>query len=274
MIHIRDVSFAYRRGAPVLENIHLTFEPGRVYGLLGLNGVGKTTLMHLIGGGLLVQEGTVETLGLNPSERPVGLLSQLYLVTADLYLPKCSIAEYADRYKPFYPNFDETLFQRALGIMRLTPDMLLHNISFGQRKKAVLCFALATQCSILLLDEPTDGLDSPSKAQFRRLLSEYIDDNRILIIATHHVQDVSALLDQVVILDQQSVLTNMPIGALSERFAIRTATQLPADGSVLYSERIPGGHRYLIYNKPGSGEAELDLEFVFNAVTENRRILE
>jgi ABC-2 type transport system ATP-binding protein len=267
MITFNDVSFGYRHGPLILQNIRATLKAGRVYGLLGLNGVGKTTLLRLLAGGLFCRQGQIRVLGFDPGGRSEALLSRLYNVAAEVSLPDCSIAQYMALYRPFYPNFEVSIFYKALEVMHLERGMLLHRISFGQRKKVVLCFALATQCELLLLDEPTDGLDSLSKAQFRRLLSEYIREDRTVLIATHHIQDVTALIDHLLVLERSHILLDAPVQDIAQQYSMISAPHLPDNrAEALYSERTPGGYRYLSINRSGT-PGLMDLEFFFKAVS-------
>jgi ABC-2 type transport system ATP-binding protein len=272
MLSTTQLSYFYRKGNPVLENIGLNLTSGNVYGLLGLNGVGKTTLMQLIAGCLFPKSGSIQLMGFDPKERDVNMLINLYYVPVEINVPSCSIARYLSLYQPFYPNFEVNIFQKALDCFGLEQSMQLNQISFGQKKKVVLAFALATQCKVLLLDEPTDGLDSPSKAQFRRLLSEFISEERIILIGTHHINDIASLVDQIIILENTKLLLNASIEAINAQFSQQFSSKLPTEHSeILYSERLPQGYQYLTYNtKKVSGN--IDLEFFFNAVSLNPAI--
>ncbi len=272
MLSLQNVSFAYPRRPQVLDALTFDLPAGSICGLLGLNGVGKTTLMHLISGLLLTRRGVTRVMGHNPNDRSVDLLADLYYLPADLHLPKLSIAAYARRYGPFYPGFSEATWEQSLQAMTLTPDMRLDRISFGQRKKAMLCFALATQCRLLLLDEPTDGLDTLSKGQFRQLLSSYLAEDRLIVAATHHVGDLATLVDHLLVLKDQSLLLSQSVETIIRRFSVRTATTLPTEG-VLYSERALSGWQYLTHNTTGA-PGHVDLEFFFNAVSTHPAIVQ
>lgn len=265
MLTIQQLSYAYRRGQPVLHDVDVQLLAGGTCGLLGLNGSGKSTLLHLITGSLRAQSGRIEVLGRDPGLRHPDLLAQLYMVPATMQLPAWSIERYADTYSPFYPDFDGAYFYKALQLLGLEPTMQLHQISFGQCKKAVLCFAFATGSRVLLLDEPTNGLDTPSKAQFRRLIAGHTAEDRLIMIATHQVRDISSLLDQLVFLDCHSVLLQASVEAVAVRYAtvsLSSASTYP--GRILYSEPMPGGLHALVENARGVPQ-ELDLELFFNA---------
>jgi ABC-2 type transport system ATP-binding protein len=264
MLSTENLSYSYRKGKVILENVALNLTPGNVYGLLGLNGVGKTTLMQLISGCLFPKKGSINLMGFDPKERDVNMLVNLYYVPVEINVPNCSVARYLELYQPFYPDFDLKIFKKALECFGLEQSMRLNQISFGQKKKVILAFALATQCKVLLLDEPTDGLDSPSKVQFQRLLSEYISADCLVIIATHRINDVATLIDYLLILEDTKLLVNAPIATINEQFSQLISSILPSEA--LYSERVPQGFKYLTHNVDGDPK-HIDLEFFFNAIS-------
>lgn len=273
MIAIQGMSFRYKRNRPVLDNLTLQMEPGGVYGILGANGVGKTTLLHLLGGLLFPKSGTVTVDGHMPQHRQPAFLEQVYYVPVEFDLPNISAEAYQKRYAPFYPNFSTASWTHALQTFDLQPTMKLQALSFGQKKKVLLSFAIASGCRILLFDEPTDGLDIPSKDSFRRLLSARIDEQRLAIIATHHVHDVAMLLDHLIVLKEQHVLLESSLEQLTTYLRTVTTVQLPDADELLYSERIPGGHHCLLRNTQGQ-EGPLDLELLFKALQSHPEIIQ
>ncbi len=265
MIAINGMSFRYNSKRPVLDNLTLNMESGGVYGILGANGVGKTTLLHLIGGLLFPKSGQITVEGHTPRLRTPEFLEQIFYVPVVFDLPNLRVEAYRKRYAPFYPKFDFPAWNNALQTFDIQADMRLHALSFGQRKKVLLSFALASGCRVLLFDEPTDGLDIPSKDSFRRLLAAQIDEQSLAIITTHHVHDVAMLLDHVVILKEQALLLQAPIRDLTDHIRTVTVGQLPPANDLLYSERVPGGYHCLVRNTDMQGGA-LDLELLFKAL--------
>ncbi len=265
MIVIQGMSFRYKQNRPVLDSLSLQMEPGGVYGVLGANGVGKTTLLHLLGGLLFPKSGTVTVDGHTPQHRQPDFLEQVFYVPVDFELPNISVEAYQKRYAPFYPNFSTTSWAHALQTFDLQPSMKLQALSFGQKKKVLLSFAIASGCRVLLFDEPTDGLDIPSKDSFRRLLSARIDEQRLALIATHHVHDVAMLLDHLIVLKEHSLLLQAPIADLAGSVRTLVSTHLPPENTLLYSERVPGGYHCLVRNTDEQ-EGALDLELLFKAL--------
>lgn len=269
MIELNNLSFAYRRKHPVLSNITLNLSTGHIHGLLGCNGIGKTTLLKIVCGIMRPDCGRVCVDGRNPMDRHPEMLSSMFIVPEEFDLPNVSLRRYAAITAPFYPNFD---MEQMLGYCRelnVDADVRLHSLSMGQRKKAYIAFALACNVRMLLLDEPTNGLDIPSKGAFRRLLAGYVDDERMVVISTHQVADVEQLIDNIVILDTEGVALNATTAEICSRLSFGRVS----DGAkVLYRERSVVGDVAVAINDSGE-ESSLNIELLFNAATANRKAI-
>ncbi|MCU0339347.1 MAG: ABC transporter ATP-binding protein [Spirosomaceae bacterium] len=215
MIEFSNVQFGYGR-QQLMNDVSLQLHSGHIYGLLGENGAGKTTLLKMIAGLVFAQKGSVTTLQHNPQKRQPSLLSQLYLVAEDTYTPNVSARTYASTYGVFYPKFEENTFFDYLQKFGVNPDQKLEKVSFGQRKKMVISFALATNVPLLLMDEPTNGLDIPSKSTFRQLAAEAATPERCIIISTHQVRDLERLIDSVVVLHRGKIVLHEDLNALAD----------------------------------------------------------
>lgn len=265
MITIERVHFFYQRNKPVLDDLQLHLSPGQVCGLLGTNGEGKTTLLHLIGGLLTPKSGKIEVLESIPSLRQPSYLEQVFYVPVAFELPNVTAEGYRKRYADFYPEFRVDTWTNALQAFEVDPLTKLKALSFGQKKKVLLSFALASGCKLLLFDEPTDGLDIPSRDQFRRLLSTSMDEHRMAIIATHHANDMALLFDHLLILKNHQLVLNAPLQQLAQNMHTVVTTQLPDAATVLYSERVAGGYHCLVQHNTGQ-EGPIDLEILFKAI--------
>ena len=193
MISIDNLSFAYKK-KPVFDGLNLEFKAGHVYGLLGRNGTGKTSLLRNIAGLLFPKKGSITVNGCTPSKRLPIFLEDVFMVPEEFYLPDIPIATYIKNYAPFYPRFDNDKFNKYISVFEIPADSTLQNMSYGQKKKVLLAFAVATNARVLLMDEPTNGLDIMSKSQFRKILAEALDEERCIIISTHQVKDLENLL--------------------------------------------------------------------------------
>ncbi len=208
MIDINDITFAYSRGSRVLHDFSLSFDQGGVYGLLGKNGTGKSTLLYLMMGLLRPQRGEVTYRGTATGLRDATVLQDFFLVPEEYDLPPITLPQYVRALRPFYPNFSDELLAECLRNFDMNSDLNLGQLSMGQKKKVYMSMALAAQTRVLLMDEPTNGLDILSKSQFRKAVVSGMGEEKTIIISTHQVHDVENLLDHVVIIDRNRVLLN------------------------------------------------------------------
>jgi ABC-2 type transport system ATP-binding protein len=214
MLKIQDVTFGYKKNDPVLDRFSLEINEGGIYGLLGKNGTGKSTLLYLIMGLLRPQAGLVTYNGVETITRTPDLLNDMFIVPEEYNLPGISLQKYIDAIQPFYPRFDVSMMYRCLENFEMPHDINLGALSMGQKKKVYLSIALAARTHLLLMDEPTNGLDIPSKSQFRKVVAGSTDPDQIVIISTHQVRDVELLLDHVTMIEKNEVLLNTKMDQL------------------------------------------------------------
>ena len=210
MINIQNIKFAYSREV-VLDGFSLQFDKGGIYGLLGKNGTGKSTLLYLMMGLLRPQNGIVTVDGIDTTLRRPEVLSEMFLVPEEYDLPAISLSAYVKAIKPFYPRYSEDLLKQCLANFEMGTDINLGELSMGQKKKVYMSIALAANTRYLLMDEPTNGLDILSKSQFRKVVIEGMSEDKTIIISTHQVHDVELLLDHVCIIERNKVLLNEPL---------------------------------------------------------------
>ena len=266
MIEVKNLSFSYS-SVKVLDNITTTFAQGKIYGLLGANGVGKSTMFKLLCGLLTTKEGVIEIDGCSPAGRKPGFLSKIFYVPEDFEGPDMSIKNYASGVSQFYPNYDDALFLRLLSEFEIDAVRKFTSLSLGQRKRAILALALSLKTDYLFLDEPTNGLDIPSKAEFRKMVVEAMDDNRTIIISTHQVRDVENLLDHIMILDKRAVLLDKSVSDIQSEFLFEVSNQVPADA--LYVEPGLGGCSSISRNTTGE-ESRINIELLFNYINSKK----
>ena len=270
MLKINDLAFSYSgNGCKVFSDFSLEFEKGAVYGLLGKNGTGKSTLLYLITGLLHPQQGTVLFKGEEVRRRLPSTLSDMYIVPEEFELPSMTMKQYVKLNAPFYPNFSEEQLKKNLALFDFDENIHLGNLSMGQKKKAYMCFALAANTSLLVMDEPTNGLDIPSKSEFRRLIASNMTDEKTIIISTHQVRDIDSLLDHIVIIDQSSVLLNASNADICRRLLFTNQPlSEPTDGALYVQPSVSGNSAILLneYNE----ESRMNLELLFNGVLAER----
>lgn len=211
MISIQNIKFGYRSHQNVLDDFSLDFGQSGIYGLLGKNGTGKSTLLYLMMGLLRPQKGSVSIDGVSATLRRPEVLSEMFLVPEEYDLPRISLRKYVKSIKPFYPRFSDELLEKSLANFEMTSDVNLGSLSMGQKKKIYMSVALAANTRYLLMDEPTNGLDILSKSQFRKAVIESMTDDKTVVISTHQVHDVERLLDHVCIIERNRVLLNEPL---------------------------------------------------------------
>ena len=211
MIEVKNITFGYNKYCNVLQDFSLQFEKGKVYGLLGKNGTGKSTLLYLMMGLLRPKKGEVRVEGMNPTDRLPEMMREMFIVPEEYDLPRITLGQYVKSLKPFYPRFSDELLERCLAGFDMTKDVNLGSLSMGQKKKVYMCIALATNTEYLLMDEPTNGLDILSKSQFRKVVIESMTDDKTIIISTHQVHDVERMLDHVCIIEPNKVLLDAPL---------------------------------------------------------------
>jgi ABC-2 type transport system ATP-binding protein len=264
MIQVSQVSFTYKNKKSVFNRLSVQFNKGHIYGLLGKNGAGKSTLLRIASGLLQPSEGNAQAAGINCFQRSPTLLQQLLYIPEEVYLPSLSFGQYEAVYGAFYPKFSQEQFRLYLQEFDVPATGKVNECSYGQQKKIFMSFALACNMDYLLMDEPTNGMDIPSKKQFRKVMAGYINEERLVVISSHQVRDLENLMDTIVIIDNSKILLYDTVDTLQERLYFGKTPTLPTDG-LLYSEPVMGGHDVITLND-GQQHSALDTEKLFNAV--------
>ncbi len=265
MIRIENVEFGYGPQS-LFSGLDLTLQAGNIYGLLGLNGAGKSTLLKLSTGLLFPRDGNVVALGDDPAARRPSFLSNVFMLPEELNLPAITGEQYMQGLAPFYPAFDTARFERLRTEFELPSNHKLTSHSYGQKKKFLLAFGLASGAQLVVLDEPTNGLDIPSKGLFRRLVAEAADEDRVIVISTHQVRDVESLIDPVVILHGGRVLFDASMSEITSRISMARGGEPDRDdpATLIYEEPSVGG-RWTVRAEPDE-DGHIDLEVLFNSV--------
>ena len=267
MIDIQNLHFSYKR-KKVFDSLNLQFSPGHVYGLLGRNGTGKSTLLRNIAGLLFPKKGFISVDGNTPALRQPKFLQNVFLVPEEFYLPNISITEFLKHLAPFYSAFNYTQFERFIKDFDIPSDSTLQNMSYGQKKKVLISFALASGAKFLLMDEPTNGLDIMSKSQFRKVLAQALDDERCIIISTHQVKDLENLIDRITIIDEGKILFDQNVEDISKKLSFRFSFDDAESKAAFYSESSLKGNVIVAPNLTGE-ESKIDLELLYKAIVTN-----
>lgn len=263
MLKIDNITFYYpRRKSPVIDGFSLEMKPGGIYGLLGRNGAGKSTLLYLICGLLTPKHGEVNYKGVNTRLRRTSTLNDIFIVPEEFTLPPISLKSYVEINSRFYPKFSQKDLENHLAKFDMPLDINLGALSMGQKKKAYMCFALACNTSLLLMDEPTNGLDIPGKNSFRSFIASVINDERTIVISTHQVRDIDSILDHIIIMDNRGALLNESVVSISERLLFTTTDSREVADSALFAMPTLGGYSVVLPND-GTGETDINLEILF-----------
>jgi ABC-2 type transport system ATP-binding protein len=269
MITIDKIAFSYPERRDVFDSLDLSLSSGSIYGLLGKNGAGKTTLLKIIAGLLFPAKGNVEVLGFKPKERYPDFLREIFIINEEFFLPSNTLREYTMLYAPFYPRFSAIRFDEYLHGFGLDPNQKLSTLSYGQKKNFLLSFGLATDCKVMILDEPTNGLDIPSKSQFRKIVANAIDENRTFIISTHQARDMENLIDPIIILDEGQVVFFEHYETISKKLTVSREKEINGKKNIIYAEPTFGGYT-VVKRNDAAGETNINLEILFNAVIHSR----
>lgn len=263
MIKINDLNFGYSKDKLLFKNLSMQLSNGHIYGLLGKNGAGKSTLLKNLAGLVYAQSGTLDVLGYNPAKRQPELLQQICFIPEEFYLPSVKIDAYVKANAAFYPNFDHTYFSTLLAEFDIPVGQKLINMSYGQKKKLIIAFGLATNAKLIIMDEPTNGLDIPSKAQFRKIMASALTEDRCIIISTHQVRDLDNLIDTVIMVDENSIALKASVEEITNKLCFKRIKEM--DDTVIYAEPSMAGYNAVLPNYHQE-DSKLDLELLFNAV--------
>lgn len=272
MIQVKNLTFGYKKKPMLFEDLNMTFEYGSIYGLLGKNGAGKTTLLKLLSALRFPQSGSITIDGTGSEGRKPSYLERFFLVPEEFDFPSIKIKSFIDVYSPFYKDFSQEQFEFYMKEFKVPRDEKITNLSLGQKKKFLLSFAMACNTGILFMDEPTNGLDIPSKAIFRKLLVSIIDDKKTVIISTHQIKDIEEIIDHITIIDNGKMRFSAGIDRImSDLLFTGDADGGCAKKDILYKEETFGGTKFICRNNARQ-DGPVDLELLFNAVISGMEI--
>ncbi len=273
MIEIKNLSFAYPRKPLLFKDLDLTLNKGHIYGLLGKNGAGKSTLLKNMTGLAFPAKGSCLFNGINVANRPVSVLEDIYFIAEELYVPSLTPVQFVANTAGFYPKFNQSDFYHYLKVLDVDLDGVMDKQSYGQQKKAMVAFGLATNTNLLIMDEPTNGLDIPSKVQFRKLIASVLTEDRCIVISTHQVRDLDSLIDTLLVLHEREIVVNRSLDEVVEKLTFGTYPDTEGF-SVLYEEESIRGKNAILHNTTGKF-SKPDLELLFNAIISgNQSLLE
>lgn len=217
VVAITDLS--RRFGATTaLASVNLSLARGAVYGLVGANGAGKTTLIKHVLGLLRAERGSVRVFGLDPVGDPVAVLSRIGYLSEENDLPGWMRVDDLIRYsRAFYPAWDDAYADELRQAFALEPSAIIKNLSKGQRARAGLLIALAYRPELLVLDEPSSGLDPIVRRDILGAVIRTIaDEGRTVLFSSHLLQEVEQVADHVTMIDRGAIILSGPLDAIKE----------------------------------------------------------
>ncbi|HEY4112287.1 ATP-binding cassette domain-containing protein [Puia sp.] len=271
MVTIHNLHFSYRR-RPVFTGLDLELQPGQIYGLLGRNGTGKSTLLRNIAGFLFPQKGEIDAFGFTPGKRQPAFLAKYFHVPEDFQLPDVPLARWIQYMSPFYPDFNQGQFEHYTREFTIPTFGHLQELSYGQQKKVLISLALATNAPLLLMDEPTNGLDIHSKSQFRKIIAGALDDRKCILISTHQVKDLENLIDNVTILEEGKILFHQSMNRIAEKLLFKLSVDPDEAARALHAESSLKGQAVILPNLEGE-DSRPDLEMLYKAVLLNGKTI-
>lgn len=271
MVNISDLTFSYGK-QKLFDNISLKLNPGHIYGLLGKNGAGKSTLLKSIVGLVFPKTGSCEVNSIASKNRSPKFLQEVFFLPEDVYLPPVSAHEYGKNTGCFYPNFNADQYFKLLHLFNINDSKKVTDLSFGQQKKVMIAFGLSTNTSLLIMDEPTNGLDIPSKNQFRKVIASSLSENRCIIISTHQVRDLDNLIDTILVLHDGKIMLNKGIDEIADKVSF--GFKSTSNENDIYTEESIQGLNSISLNTDGN-YSKVDTELLFNAIVNgNKKIVD
>lgn len=265
MIKLDNLSFQYSKDKVIFEELNLNLSNSSIVGLFGKNGAGKTTLIKILSGLIFPKKGSCQVLGHTPAQRWPSFLSDIYFLPEEVGEFSGRIKQYTSLHASFYPKFNQEQFSSMLSDFGISQSDHLKHLSFGQRKQFYISFGLATNCSLIIMDEPTNGLDIPSKRIFRKLVAASMNEEKCILISTHQVRDLGNLIDRVVILEAGQIVFNHSIDSISRSYDFVQTDLGLEEGQILYKEEGLGQVKAIVKSS-GQGISKVDFEMLFSGV--------
>ena len=257
-----------------ISNVTLGIKPG-VTLLMGPNGAGKTTLLHLLATLLYPQQGevtftTVDERGerrLPSRGREPELMSRMFFLPEKIETRLRSIREAVKCHAPLYPNFSHELLTSNMEMLGADIEKPLRQMSLGEQKRALLCYALSLQTDLLLLDEPVNGFDMGARDTARMIVAKSIDPERqSMVMSTHTVADFKPLFDHIMYISRGEVTLAASTDTITDRLAFN-ALPIPASDSIFTTQDM-GMFRCIC---PSSGEeTDIDLHLLYQALCDKK----
>lgn len=268
MIKATNLQFSYGK-SPVFEGFSLELSSPGIHGLFGRNGSGKSTLLKILSGLLFPHDGNVSVLGYKPEKRLPAFLEQVYILPEEFHLPDITIKTLQKTHALFYPAFSSTHFQSYIDTFEVPTSKGFASMSLGQKKKAVMAFALATHTPILLMDEPTNGLDILGRSQFKKIMGGDEHKHRIVLISTHQAHDLETLMNHVLFVDGGKLALSASMQTLQSALYMGVTDNQESILTSIYREALGNQYAFVTRNTDHV-PAAVNLELLYKALSMNK----
>lgn len=218
VLHATALSKHYGKQAAV-DRVNLEIQPGRIVGLIGPNGSGKTTTLKAALG-LIPFEGELKVLGFDPRTQRDDLMKEVCFIADVAVLPRwMRVRDALDFVAGTHPKFDRSKADAYLAKTKLKPSMKVKEMSKGMIVQLHLAIVMSIDAKLLVLDEPTLGLDILYRKQFyQNLLEEYFDEDKTIIVTTHQVEEIEHILSDLIFIREGKITLNTSMDEIAERF--------------------------------------------------------
>lgn len=202
ILNIKDLTYRKNQKS-ILQDVNLNLDQGKIVALLGENGAGKTTLMRIIAGLAKNYRGEVQVLG--DSETALRKAHISFTDNLSGFSDATKIKEVVKFYNILFSDFDENEFEELRKFMKLDPEMRLSQLSKGMKEKLIIALTFARKVDLYLLDEPFGGIDSMARKKIINSIILWKDEKSTILISDHFVNEISSLLDEVVIVKDHKI---------------------------------------------------------------------
>ncbi len=248
-----NISKSYRNQT-VLNHVSLRLEPNRIYGLLGKNGAGKSTLLNIIGGHIFADSGEIYINGqlVIPGQLHHAIS---YLRESPSYFRGASIHEILRIAAPFHQSWDWSIANKLLEVFQLKPDAKYSKLSQGMKKMVGITLSIASRAPITIVDEPVNGLDVMMRERYyNQLLEDYHTFPRTIVISTHLIDEVSNLLEHIMILDKGKLMLNENVEDLKNKTYILYGNATVLDQMIdpryiIHTEKLGNKQLVMLYQQ-------------------------
>ncbi|EQF25279.1 ABC transporter family protein [Clostridioides difficile CD160] len=222
MIEIKNVSKTYKRMQGIkirkidaLKSVSFNIEKGKITALLGINGVGKSTMLKAIAGLISIDSGEILIDGAKINEKIYNKLA--FVPDVESHFSNTTIKETFEFMEIFYPKWNKEKSKEMMNIFRLDEDEIIDNLSKGNIARVKLILGFCQDPEYILLDEPFTGIDLFKREEFIGVIAQYMEENQAIIITTHEIVEIESLVDEVIILDEGKIITSFNAEELRER---------------------------------------------------------